>query len=239
MENLENRTIADIVVENINAAKVFEKYNIDFGFKGDMSLKRACQNYAIDCTSIVDELNSVEKKKFYLKDYNSWTLNLLINFLKDIQHQKKKEDILLIQKLNNEISAIYAEPPRIVAQSNLIQLVTEQLMEKMNSEEHKIYPYIKTLVSIDQNEIPNSIKVPYLTDNIEKIENNRHQICKNLEEIIRVTNNFELPEINDDKVKLFYLRLKRFNTFLQEHNHIEKNILLPKAIQLEQKLLNL
>lgn len=238
MKNLENRTIADIVVENINTAKVFEKYNIDFGFKGDMSLKKACESYAIDCNSILDDLNSVEKKRFYLKDYNSWTLSLLINFLKDIQHQKKKEDIFLIQKLNNDISTRYPEPAEIVAHNNLIQVVTEQLIQKMHIEENKTYPYIKTLVSIDQNEIPNTIEVPFLLENIDKIENERLQICKNLEEIIKVTNNFELPEVDDDNVKLFYLRLKRFNLFLQEHNHIEKNILLPKAIKLEQKLLN-
>lgn len=239
MENIENRTIADIVVENINTAKVFEKYNIDFGFKGDVSLKKACKSYNIDFSSLIDELSSVEQKKFFLKDYKSWSLSLLVNFLKDIQHQKKKEDIFLIKKLNNEISSKYTRLPRLVAHSNLIQSVTDQLIDKMHVEENNIYPYIKTLVSIENEEIPNTIKVPFLLENMEKIESNRNQICENLDEIISVTNNFELPDIDDDTVKLFYLKLKKFNQFLQEHNHIEKNILLPKALELEKNLLNL
>ena len=40
MIHLKNKTVGDIVTENVNTAKIFHKYQIDFGFNGDMILKK-------------------------------------------------------------------------------------------------------------------------------------------------------------------------------------------------------
>ncbi len=237
MKNLEQKSVTSIVLNNINTTKVFEKYNIDFGFKGDTKLNQVCKTKNIDVNDLIRELKETDQKKFYLKDYNSWPIALLIDFLVDIQHTKKKEDLFILKNLNNTVKKNYEKNQELINIFNTFKTITKQLLTKISEEENNIYPYIKKLVAIDNGTINEQINNPYLLQNIERIEKNRFKICRNLEDAIRLINISSKKIVKDPKVFLLFKRGKIFYYFLQEHNHIEKNILLPKALLLEEKLL--
>ena len=44
--------------------KIFEKYNIDFGFNGNVVLQNACKKNRVDLAQISKELQSVNQKRF-------------------------------------------------------------------------------------------------------------------------------------------------------------------------------
>lgn len=237
MENLEQKSVTNIVLNNINTTKVFEKYNIDFGFKGDNKLNQVCKTKNLDVNDLIRELEETDKKKFYLKDYNSWPIELLVDFLTDIQHTKKKEDLFILKNLNNSLNKKNENNKELINIFNTFKTITKLLLSKISDEENNIYPYIKELVAIDNGNINKQINNPYLLKNIERIEKNRVKICRNLEDFIRLINTSTKIIGKDPKVFLLFNRGKTFYYFLQEHNHIEKNILLPKALLLEEKLL--
>ncbi len=43
MEDLESKTVAEMVTENIKTAHIFKKYGIDFCCGGGISLEKACE----------------------------------------------------------------------------------------------------------------------------------------------------------------------------------------------------
>lgn len=236
MELLEDKTIASIVTDNINTAKVFDKYNIDFGFGTDHNLNEICESKGINLDQICAELSNVNPNNFYLRDYNSWKLDLLLQFLIDVHHDKKKNDIKLLDALNKLMYFKYSSNPIIQNKSELIKGITYELMDKMSKEENLIFPYIKKLISIENDNSLNTITNPFLQNNIEKIEKDRFQVCEDVKEIIDLAEKIESQEINDESLRALIKKLKIFYYDIQVHNHIEKNILLPKAIALEKSL---
>jgi regulator of cell morphogenesis and NO signaling len=238
MIHLKNKTVGDIVTENVNTAKIFHKYQIDFGFNGDMILKKVCKKKKLDLDAIVSELNAVNKNKYYLKDYKNWKLNLLVSFLIDIHHNHKQDDILLLKKLAIEVSYKYSN--FFINNTDLVHTVisiSDDLLVKMNYEETIIYPHIKKLVAINAKPKRNIKIQPVLSENLDTVEKQRLIISEKFKKIILFTNDFKVPKDVCKTFQLFYQKLKKFQFYLQEHNHIEKNILLPKALELEEYII--
>lgn len=236
MELLEDKTVSSIITENINTAKVFDKYNIHFGYADDINLNDVCESRGLDINQICAELSNVNPNNFYLRDYNSWKLELLLQFLVDVHHDKKKNDIKLLDTLNKLMYYKYSKNPIIQNKSELIKGITYELMDKMSKEENLIFPYIKKLISIENDNSRNTIKDSFLQNNIDKIENDRCQVCEDVKQIIELAEKIESQEIKDESLHALIKKLKIFYYDLQVHNHIEKNILLPKAIQMEKSL---
>ncbi|WP_439130920.1 DUF542 domain-containing protein [Polaribacter sp.] len=238
MIHLENKTVGNIVTENVNTAKIFHKYKIDFGFHGDIELKKICKKKKLNIDNLITELNSVNQNKFYLKDYNHWQLNLLISFLIEIHHNHKQDDILLLKKLANQVyhkyGNIFVSTHRLI---DTVISVSDDLLMKMNYEETIIFPHIKKLLAVNSTSKNNVSIYPILNSNISTIEKQRSIISKKFNSIVKFTNDFKLPDNVDKTFHLFYHKLKKFQLYLQEHNHIEKNILLPKALKLEESLI--
>ena len=56
MTELMNRTLSQIVTENYQAARVFEKYGLDFCCKGKRPLSDACRDKSLPLESVVKDL---------------------------------------------------------------------------------------------------------------------------------------------------------------------------------------
>lgn len=239
MIHLENKTVGNIVTENVNTAKVFHKYHIDFGFNGDIVLKKVCKKKKLDIAEVILELNGVNKNHFYLKDYNNWHLNLLITFLTDVHHLHKQDDLMLLKKLANQVNIKYGETYHFInTVVNSVISIADDLLMKMNYEETVIYPHIKKLVAIRSKPKGTFPLQAVLSENAAIIEKQRLIISEKFKVITKFTNNYHLPKDVCKTYTVFYYKLKKFQFYLQEHNHIERNILLPKALQLEKSLLD-
>jgi regulator of cell morphogenesis and NO signaling len=55
-------------------------------------------------------------------------------------------------------------------------------------------------------------------------------------EIKKLTNNFTPPADGCETFKITYKELKEFEEDLHKHVHLENNILFPKALKLEEKV---
>lgn len=238
MIHLENKTVGNIVTENVNTAKVFHKYHIDFGFNGNIVLNKICKKKKLDIAEVILELNAVHENHFYLKDYNNWHLNLLISFLTDVHHLHKQDDLMLLKELANQVNIKYGDSYHLINKvvKNVISIADDLLM-KMNYEETVIYPHIKKLVAIRSKPKGTFTLQPVLSKNTATIEKHQHIISEKFKVISKFTANFQLPNEACKTYNLFFYKLKKFQFYLQEHNHIEKNILFPKALALEKSLL--
>lgn len=235
MKQLENKTVADIVTDNINTAKVFNKFSINFGFRDKITLKTVCEEKNVDLKDLIDELKKVDKSIYYLKDYKSWNIDLLLQFLIDIHHNKKQDDIQILTKLSKEINnKIKTKSKTTEKLYKLIENLNSKVLNKIHIEEDNVFPYIKELLLKKKN--TGTLKKPILEESLKKIEKQRETLSKKIDEIIQLTNNFKTSKTVDASLKLLFERLGYFLFVLQEHNHIEKNILFPKALELEASL---
>jgi regulator of cell morphogenesis and NO signaling len=238
MKDLIKQNVATIVTHNINTASVFRKYKIDFSFHGNMLLSRACEEQNINLDKIVKELISVNDNVYYLKDYNAWELDFLIDFLVNIHHEYEEQNILFLKEYGKKVAKIYGNKYKELLEINLlIHEVTEIMLEHMKNEERIVFPYIKEL--IDAKNKNNSIKINNspLSEPVESLEDDHEKVGKTFKKISELTNNYKVPENTCINFKVLYLKLQQFEEELYKHIHIENNILFPKAKKLEQALL--
>ena len=74
----ENNIIGELVAQDYRAASVFKKYGIDFCCQGNRTIQDACEAKQIDASSVVADLNEVNKATSESTiDYQSWPLDLM------------------------------------------------------------------------------------------------------------------------------------------------------------------
>ncbi|WP_343329872.1 DUF542 domain-containing protein [Polaribacter staleyi] len=238
VKDLMNKSVATIVTKNINTASVFKKYKIDFSVHGNMLLTKACDKKKVNIKNIVNDLKAVNNKVYYLKDYNSWELDFLIDFLVNIQHEYKEENILFLKEYGEKVAKIYGkEYKELLKVNRLIQKNADTILEHMKNEERTIFPYIKKLVEAKNKKIVVNISNSPLNSPIESIEDEHEKVSKIFKKICKLTNNYKIPENTCISYKVLYLKLQQFEELLSNHMHIENNILFPKAKKLEKSLL--
>lgn len=238
MTNLKNKTIADFVVDNIATADVFKKYGINYSYDGTLPLSNFCQKKKIKYQEILRELNAIKTKVPYLKDYNAWDLELLINFLIEIDHPFKLENMNFIKNLSMKIQKSHgenlAEVPKIM---EAIEQISEIIETHIKIEESFLFPYILKLNTFQKEKKNTKSQKPQLMNPLKNIEKEHLKICKLWKEIKKLTNNYQLYENIDGNIKLLYYKLRQFEEKLHNHIHIENNILFPKAVALEKSIL--
>lgn len=237
MKRFENKLIADIVLNNINTSKVFKEFNIDYSIEGNKNFLTVCEHKNIDSKKIINKLVAAHKDVYYLQNYNSWKLDFLIEFLSEIHHNYKEENILILKQYSKKVADLYSKQyPELLEVNNLIQVVSEEILEHMKNEETILFPYLNELLKLENASSTSKYNSSKKLKIIDSFEDEHYKIRKTFQKIATLTNYYILPENICNSFKLLYIKLKNFDDRLQEHIHIENNILFPKAKKLQFKV---
>ncbi|WP_298946792.1 DUF542 domain-containing protein [uncultured Polaribacter sp.] len=237
MKRFENKLIADIVLNNINTSKVFKEFNIDYCIEGNKNFLTVCEHKNIDSKKIINKLVAAHKDVYYLQNYNSWKLDFLIEFLSEIHHNYKEENILILKQYSKKVADLYSKQyPELLEVNNLIQVVSEEILEHMKNEETILFPYLNELLKLENASSTSKYNSSKKLKIIDSFEDEHYKIRKTFQKIATLTNYYILPENICNSFKLLYIKLKNFDDRLQEHIHIENNILFPKAKKLQFKV---
>lgn len=240
MNNLQTRTVADLVTENIKTAHIFKKYGIDFCCGGGISIQKACEKAKINFFDLEQDLLNVEQPTGRANNYNAWELDFLTDHIINVHHGYVEENIpLLIQYAARVVKVHghhYDELKRI---QELFSLVATELSSHMRKEELILFPFVKKLVHAKKEGTP--VPQPHFgtVDNpIKMMEAEHEEAGELLRQIAQLTNNFTPPQGACNTFRAFYAKLQEFEQDLHQHIHLENNILFPKALQLEKELIN-
>ena len=239
MTTIDNKTVADVVSENIKTAHVFKKYGIDFCCGGGITIDKACKKKNLDYSQLKEELLKVDDApKAY--NYNSWKLDFLIDHILNIHHSYVEESIPLILQYSNRVAEVHGHHYTEVLKINtLFNEAANELASHMKKEENILFPYIKSLLQTEIAKEPlNSPSFGSINNPITMMEMEHEAVGDIFKEIARLTNNYTPPEDACNTFRALYAKLDEFEQDLHQHIHLENNILHPKAKQLEQTLMN-
>ena len=239
MTTIDNKTVAEVVSENIKTAHVFKKYGIDFCCGGGITIDKACEKKNLDYSQLKEELLKVDDApKAY--NYNSWKLDFLIDHILNIHHAYVEESIPLILQYSNRVAEVHGHHYTEVLKINtLFNEAANELASHMQKEETILFPYIKSLLQIEIAKEPlNSPSFGSINNPITMMEMEHEAVGDIFKEIARLTNNYTPPEDACNTFRALYAKLDEFEQDLHQHIHLENNILHPKAKQLEQTLMN-
>lgn len=230
-------TLGQLAADDYRKVQIFKKYGLDFSFCGKKTLQEACAEKNISVDMI--------QKKLYVAcmqpiinslNYSNWELDFMTDYIVTNHHQYIKELILGIQELNKKILKIHSSQyPLLDSITQAFQKLAIELSENMVKEEQTLFPSIRFLVQVKKGKVSASYLPGSVQQSIVKLEAEHYSIGHHIKSIRLLTDNYTLPQNASSSLTLLYKWLYAFENDVQQHMHLENNILFPKVIELEQE----
>jgi len=239
MENIDDKTVAEIVTENIKTADVFKKNGIDFCCGGHVKVQEVCAKKGVDYSMIKEQILSVGKSSSRENDYKAWDLDFLVDYIINTHHKYVEEANQLIIQYSDKVAKVHGHHyTETVEVNQLFHNIANELNMHMHKEEMVLFPYIKELVNAKKNGVK-VMQPPFGTiqNPINMMDAEHTDAGDTLGKIADLTNNFNPPEGACNTFRALYAKLEEFQNDTFQHIHLENNILFPKAIELEKELL--
>lgn len=231
--------IGELVAQDYRTAAVFKKNEIDFCCNGNRSIEDACNRKSISTDYLLNDLTAVlEQKSNTGIDFNTWSLDLLADYIEKKHHRYVETKIQEILPYLNKIVRVHGDRhPELIEVEQLFKASAGELTTHMKKEELILFPAIRKMVQTQQRStgptqapfgsVQNPIKAMMLEHDTEG---------ERFRQISALTNEYTPPEDACNTYRVTFALLKEFEEDLHLHIHLENNILFPKSITLEEQL---
>ena len=235
--NIQEKTmIGDFVAHDFRTAAIFTKYGIDFCCKGQRTIDEVCAKDDINETNLLNDLNAVLATKNDSEvDFNSWPLDLMVDYIEKTHHRFVEEKTpVILQFLDNLCSVHGSNHPELFEITKLFKDSSEELGPHMKKEEMILFPFVKEMISATKSH--GSVnEPPFMTvkNPISAMMHEHEHEGERFKKIASLTNNYTPPADACNTYQVTYAMLQEFEQDLHKHIHLESNIVFPKAKALE------
>ncbi|MBL7933983.1 MAG: DUF542 domain-containing protein [Bacteroidia bacterium] len=232
MEITKESKIGTIAAHDYRTSSVFERYNINFCNQGNLKIYEVCADQKISPETLIKELRvAMSSRDEMYSNFNYWPIDMLADYI------EKQHHTFFIRNAPIVLNELYIAAdlfgdyyPSLTKIYKLFYKVTSDLMPRMKKEEELLFPYIR--------EMANSRKDNKPIENARDFSLERILNALTREDENKVYSASQLFNITDDIENKVLFRslhghLKEFEDDLRLHAHLENNILLPKAMEME------
>jgi regulator of cell morphogenesis and NO signaling len=234
-------SIADIVDRDYRTGNVFKKHFINFCCGGQISLMDSCIKRNIDYQELIDELVWATRTIVVPNSlsFEDWDLNFLIDYVLNIHHAYIFQTIpVLLQELSTFAVGHERKLPEITNVAETFDKLCSLLLIHSKHEDEIIFPYIRQMAdAYKRREVYGSLFVRTLRKPLNNIHSEHIEIEKLANKLKDLTNEFSFSEKACTTHKLLYRKLGAFHDNLMQHKYLETKLLFPKAIYIEERLL--
>lgn len=234
------RTVGELVAEDYRAAEVFKKNGIDFCCGGKKTLAEVCMQKGLDANTLESELEQLDEVMAASRlNFRDWDLPFLVDYIMNVHHRYVLEKIPQIVQYAKKVALVHSQAyPETVTIAQRFEQLAEELFTHLEKEEHILFPYVKRLWEVREDE-GRIVAPPFgSAQNPIRVMEAEHEFAgETMHEIRRLSNDFKPPEGACNTYRVLYKLLEEFETDLHQHVHLENNILFPKAVKLEKEVL--
>jgi regulator of cell morphogenesis and NO signaling len=234
-EQTSDRTVGEFVAENYRAAKVFEKYGIDFCCGGNVALAAICENKWINLAAITKELEAVKSEPIERsQNYASWEMPFLADFIINAHHSYIKGNISQIAVYTHKIAAVHgANHPEVIKIAAIFDKIAADMVVHLGEEEEVFFPAIKRADAARKaGAAPVAKDIEMIKKSLAKLGHEHEEIGDAMHAIRHLAKEYAIPGDVCNTFVVTYQKLKEFEDDLHKHVHLENNILFIKAAQL-------
>ncbi|MDP3358258.1 MAG: iron-sulfur cluster repair di-iron protein [Lutibacter sp.] len=226
MTDLRNKTIAEIVSDDISTASVFKKYQLDFCCGGGKTVENACEKANINVDDVVNDLlNNKSKNEAPNLNFKDWSAEFLADYIVYVHHTYVKQNLGVISEFAEKVANVHGQhEPKTVEISKLFSIISNELTAHMGREEFILFPAIKAKADNPHFEFDEKT--------LSLIEDEHEEVGTLIKKIQELSSNFTPPEWACNTFKALYFKLEEFTNDLYQHIHLENNILFPKVKKL-------
>ena len=234
-------SIADIVDRDYRTGDVFKKHHINFCCGDQISLIDSCVKRNIDYQELIDELVCATRTIVVPNNlhFEDWDLHFLIDYILNIHHAYIFQTTpVLRQELSTFAVGHERKLPEINEVAETFDKLSFLLLNHNKHEDEIIFPYIRQIAdAYKRKEEYGPLFVRTLRKPLNNVQSEHLEIEKLSNKLKDLTNEFSFPEKACTTHKVLYRKLSAFHDNLIQHKYLETKLLFPKAIHIEERLL--
>jgi regulator of cell morphogenesis and NO signaling len=235
--------ISEIVVSDYRTADVFKRFGINYCCSGQVSLEQACKTRGLDYAIVEEELFKATLNISISNNtlFSEWKVEFLIDYIINIHHAYLYQALPSLQlRLESFVEGHKKKYPELIHIAEVLAELSKFLLHHNHYEEEIIFPYIKQIdAAYRRKESYGNLFVRTLRKPLSNIEREHEVINEHLRKLQLYTNNYLPPANACTNHQVIYHKLHEVYSDLIQHKHLERNILFPRAIEIEQQLLQL
>ena len=236
MQTETGKTVRDLVLENPAAARVFEKFRIDYCCGGHQSLSEACNAANIRVDEVVAALEKPGSVPVE-QDWQKTSLSELAQHIVDTHHVFTRGELKRLEPLIVKVVEAHGKNhPELMRVRSLLRELAQELTMHMMKEEQILFPYITEMEAAVTSKRPLPPAMFGTVQNPVYMMTMEHDSAgQALHELRKVTNGYALPSDACLAYQTLFRALAAFEADLHYHIHLENNILFPRALKMEDK----
>lgn len=232
--------VREIVLSNPAATRVLEAAGVDYCCGGNKSLHDACLHANVSSEEILKRLRE-NSEQVSPADTNwvSAALAELTRHIREKHHRYVRESIPRVQALAAKVKSKHGpKHPELAEIESLFTRVGQEMIMHMQKEEQVLFPYIDAMEKAAQGQ--GTVEPPFFRT----VKNPVHTMMQEhdaagelVKQIRKASSEYAPPSDACPSFQALYRDLQKFETDLHQHVHLENNILFPRAVEMETKIL--
>ena len=149
MIDIKDKTIAEIVSDDISTASVFKKYNLDFCCGGGKTVEKACEKANLNTEDVVNDLlNNTSQNSAPNLNFKDWKADFLVDYIVNVHHTYVKENLSIINEFATKVATVHGHhAPETIEIDNLFTALSNELINHLEKEETILFPAIKAKIT--------------------------------------------------------------------------------------------
>lgn len=214
-QKLIDMTVGEIASTIPQSILLFRSKKIDFCCNGALKLA----DYVASDPMLLEQIEQLRSKQPQANEWLSRDIAELIDHIVLDFHEPHREILAELQRLARKVESRHAKHPVVPkGLSAFLEKFSDELLDHMEKEEAVLFPILKH----------DAEARPLMPIQVLSQEHQDHKM--GLEELKNLTHDFLLPEDACPTWQALYTNLQDFTEELQEHIHLENNILFRRAL---------
>lgn len=189
----------------------------------------------VDHSFIAALLRAFEEKPFCAEDFSPFPIGMIIEYIQRTHVFYLQKKLPEIEQSILLLSGVYtSHHPILIALQDFFQEYCQDLTNHIQSEERMLLPYISQLCRSTLLSGPYSeyllARTKYSIAGFMAAHDDTEDELKDIRRTIRL---YEPPTVNASLYRILLAQLEAFERDLCVHAHIEDEVLIPRALQLE------
>lgn len=232
MPVLIEQSVGQLVAENPERARVFEKYRIDYCCGGKLSLSEACGRKGANLDAVVEALATVDAVSPSVgTDWTTSPLAALVDHIVATHHAYLETELPRLSGLAARVAKVHGDhAPETVRLQAIFEEFKAELTDHAMKEEAILFPWIR---SMERGGVAPMLAGATVVSPIHCMETEHEHAGAALEAMRTLTNDFCPPMDACNTWRVLYASLEALEQDMHVHVHKENSILFPRAIALE------
>lgn len=228
-------TVGELVRQRPGLSRVFEALKIDFCCGGKVRLADACASLGLSPQAVIERLQQAEASTDLLVDADAMSLSELVDHIEQTHHHYLRQELPRLDAMTQKVHRVHGDAePRLGIVRQAFVALHDELAEHMWKEENILFPIVRQM---EATGAAGDSHCGSVSNPIRQMEHEHDSAGQALQTMHGATDGYRPPDWACNTYRAMLDALAQLQRDMHQHVHKENNVLFPKAIALEQRLL--